>query len=306
MFVWGDMLVCVCVCVFGGGGASAAECALARCSIARQCCCGGSHFDGPAPCRLCKQGYNTDWSAAISAIEHGLDPSYVPSRSSSSSAGAGAAQQRQQRSPLAGRTVVVVGAGGAGRALAFGAAARGAHVVVANRNVARAEELAAALDPGAVAKACSLEALASGFVVGDVLVNTTSVGMHPHVSFEGEGPLCCWARSHSAVFACCQSCTAKWRAGCEPLLPTAAPQENETPVPAAALHSYTLVFDAVYTPLHTRLLREAAKAGCRCAGCRRRRELSRARVQDGRHLPRARVEGRPHHCHVPLARHAGL
>lgn len=40
-------------------------------------------------------------------------------------------------------------------------------------------------------------------------------------------------------------------------------QEDETPVPAAALHTYSLVFDAVYTPLHTRLLREAADAGCR-------------------------------------------
>ncbi len=34
-------------------------------------------------------------------------------------------------------------------------------------------------------------------------------------------------------------------------------QEDATPVPAAALGKYELVFDAVYTPLHTRLLREA-------------------------------------------------
>lgn len=32
-------------------------------------------------------------------------------------------------------------------------------------------------------------------------------------------------------------------------------QEEETPVPAAALGGFKLVFDAVYTPLHTRLLR---------------------------------------------------
>ena len=37
---------------------------------------------------------------------------------------------------------------------------------------------------------------------------------------------------------------------------------DATPVPAAALPRYQLVFDAVYTPLHTRLLREAAAAGC--------------------------------------------
>ena len=37
-------------------------------------------------------------------------------------------------SPLVGKTFVLVGAGGAGRALAFGAKSRGAHVVIFNRN----------------------------------------------------------------------------------------------------------------------------------------------------------------------------
>ncbi len=37
------------------------------------------------------------------------------------------------QSPLAGKRVVVLGAGGAGRALAFGAAEKGAHVIIANR-----------------------------------------------------------------------------------------------------------------------------------------------------------------------------
>jgi hypothetical protein len=48
---------------------------------------------------------------------------------------------------LQGLTVVVLGAGGAGRALAFGAAARGAaSVVIANRSAQRAAELAAQLN----------------------------------------------------------------------------------------------------------------------------------------------------------------
>ena len=56
-----------------------------------------------------------------------------------------------------------------------------------------------------------LQDLLSGALQGDVLINTTSVGMHPHVT--------------------------------------------ETPVPdAAALRSFTLVFDAIYTPMHTQLL----------------------------------------------------
>lgn len=51
--------------------------------------------------------YNTDMSAAIGAIEARLG--------GASSSGA---------SPLAGKTFVLVGAGGAGRALAYGAAAK--------------------------------------------------------------------------------------------------------------------------------------------------------------------------------------
>ncbi|KAL4425636.1 hypothetical protein ABPG75_009652 [Micractinium tetrahymenae] len=153
---------------------------------------------------LSLKGHNTDWSAAIVAIERGLDPA-APSSTDASS------------SPLAAKRVVVVGAGGAGRALAFGAAVKGAQVVVANRSADKAAALAAQLSPPA--EACSLADLASGAVRGDVLVNTTSVGMHP--------------------------------------------QEDESPVPAEALSGYQLVFDAVYTPLHTRLLKEAAAAGCK-------------------------------------------
>jgi 3-dehydroquinate dehydratase / shikimate dehydrogenase len=148
------------------------------------------------------KAYNTDWSAAISAIERGMD-------------GSGRSEDATS-SPLRNTTVVVVGAGGAGRALAFGALSRGAEVIVANRTVGKAEELAAALGPGA--RGVALSAVASGEVSGDVLVNTTSVGMHP--------------------------------------------KDNETPVPASALGKYKVVFDAVYTPLHTRLLKEAASFGC--------------------------------------------
>jgi 3-dehydroquinate dehydratase/shikimate dehydrogenase len=145
---------------------------------------------------------NTDWAAAIGAIERGL--------------GGSGREEDAGASPLRGLTVVVVGAGGAGRALAFGAAARGAAVVVANRALDRAEALAAALGGGA--RATPLADLAAGAVRGDVLANTTSVGMHPAV--------------------------------------------DATPVPAAALAGFRLVFDAVYTPRRTRLLREAAAAGC--------------------------------------------
>lgn len=142
------------------------------------------------------KGYNTDCSAAISAIERGL--------------------KGEDASPLKDKLVVVIGAGGAGRALAFGAASKGASVTVANRNTSRAEDLVACLPLGNH-RACSLQELA-GSVRGDVLINTTSVGMHPN--------------------------------------------ENESPVPKDVLKQYTLVFDAVYTPRYTTLLRDAQSAGC--------------------------------------------
>ncbi|MFN2366416.1 MAG: shikimate dehydrogenase, partial [Desulfurivibrionaceae bacterium] len=44
-----------------------------------------------------------------------------------------------------------------------------------------------------------------------------------------------------------------------------APAPENTPVPAEILSGYRAVMDIVYSPLETRLLREAAGAGCRVA-----------------------------------------
>ncbi len=95
------------------------------------------------------------------------------------------------------------------------------HLYRAGRTRAAAEALAAALGGGAAA--AGLDELASGGVTGDVLLNTTSVGM--------------------------------------------APATDATPVPQAVLGGYALVFDAIYTPLETRLLRARPLCGCLPAGC---------------------------------------
>jgi len=89
---------------------------------------------------------NTDWIGLVRALER-----------------AGA---------LAGCQAVVLGAGGAARAAVFGLRERGARVVVLNRTVSRAQNLAA--DLGAE-RAGPLEALRD--IPYDVLVNTTSVGL---------------------------------------------------------------------------------------------------------------------------------
>ncbi len=85
---------------------------------------------------------------------------------------------------LRGRKVVVLGAGGSARAVVYALAAdAGANVIVANRSEARAQALArefAHLD-GRVAAAPLAEApLRDALADAAVLVNTTSVGMHPH------------------------------------------------------------------------------------------------------------------------------
>jgi shikimate dehydrogenase len=71
-------------------------------------------------------------------------------------------------------TAVVVGAGGAGRAAAFGLADEGVEVRIANRTVERAESLASEV-PGASAH--GFDALGDLLADADLLVNATSVGM---------------------------------------------------------------------------------------------------------------------------------
>ncbi|KAL5672457.1 hypothetical protein ACJX0J_016763, partial [Zea mays] len=148
-------------------------------------------------------GYNTDYSGAISAIEDGIRAPCAASQPTDSIT-----------SPLAGRLFVVIGAGGAGKALAYGAKEKGARVVIANRTFARAQELAHIIGGTAL----TLSELESYHPEkGMILANATSVGMHPNV--------------------------------------------DETPLSKHALKSYAVVFDAVFVPRETRLLREAAVCG---------------------------------------------
>lgn len=110
-------------------------------------------------------GYNTDYVGAISAIEDGMR----------GSRGNG---NNPITSPLAGKLFVVIGAGGAGKALAYGAKEKGARVVIANRTYDRARELANLVGGDAI----TLKDL-NDFHPEDgmILANTTSIGMHPNV-----------------------------------------------------------------------------------------------------------------------------
>jgi len=91
-------------------------------------------------------GANTDWLGAVRALE--------------------------RETELAGRRAVVLGAGGAARAVAFGLRQSGAEVVILNRSVERAEAVARDLDLDAAGPLSSLAGREY-----DVLVNTTPVGL---------------------------------------------------------------------------------------------------------------------------------
>lgn len=112
---------------------------------------------------------------------------------------------------VSGSRAVVVGAGGAARAVVYELDRLGADVAVANRTEERAHALAEEFD----VEGHGLEALSELLPSTDLLVNATTVGM----------------------------------------------EEDRSPVAADLLHSGLTVFDAVYTPLRTRLLREAEEAG---------------------------------------------
>ena len=124
-----------------------------------------------------------------------------------------------------GKKIVLMGAGGAARAIGFALAQSGAYITVLNRKIEMEQAVQLAENLSRVAKskveAFELDAanLKTALVKADLLVNATSVGMTP-----GAG---------------------------------------ETPVPANILQAGLTVFDVVYAPLETRLLREAAAKGCR-------------------------------------------
>jgi shikimate dehydrogenase len=85
---------------------------------------------------------------------------------------------REAGHKLSGRRVLLAGAGGAGRAVAFAVAGTGAaHLTVANRTAARAERLAR--DVAAAYPAMAVVAGPPDPAGHDMVINTTSLGMRP-------------------------------------------------------------------------------------------------------------------------------
>lgn len=81
-----------------------------------------------------------------------------------------------------GKNVLLLGAGGAARAIAFQLAKDGAFVTIANRTQERAVALANDVCRVGKAKAAGIEELKNLVQHSDILINSTSVGMHPETA----------------------------------------------------------------------------------------------------------------------------
>jgi shikimate dehydrogenase len=85
----------------------------------------------------------------------------------------GAMAALMEKTPIDGKRVAVIGAGGAARALAYGIKAHGGHLTIVNRSRDRGCRLADEMADDF----CLLTEFSGGGI--DILVNTTSVGMRP-------------------------------------------------------------------------------------------------------------------------------
>jgi len=144
-------------------------------------------------------GYNTDYRAAMDSLEIAMT---------------GQEGSDEAVSPLLDKQVLVIGAGGVARSIAFGLARRGAQVTITNRHDERATRLAEEI--GCRSVTWSMRANTPA----DVVVNATPVGMHPNV--------------------------------------------DDTPLPPGAFsRPGMVVFDTIYHPGNTMMLKLARERGCK-------------------------------------------
>ena len=137
---------------------------------------------------------NTDYEAALETLHAGL------------------ANREQGDNELAGKAVLMLGAGGVAKAIGLGLVRAGAGLTVANRSKKRGQELAEQLN-------CKYVRWENrGSVLADILVNCTPVGMSPNL--------------------------------------------DESPFPMHWLRDGMLVFDTIYNPENTLLLKEAREHDC--------------------------------------------
>lgn len=139
-------------------------------------------------------GYNTDYKAAMDSLDRAMQP------------------PTYDRGGLPGKLCLVLGAGGAARAITFGLKNREADVVISSRTGKRAQALAEKFE-------CKWVDWNNRYgLTPDVIINCTPVGMHPNV--------------------------------------------DDTPYDRLHLRPFMVVFDTVYNPESTLLIKEARTQGC--------------------------------------------
>ncbi len=143
-------------------------------------------------------GYNTDGKGALMALE-------------------------ASQGELSNKKILILGAGGASRSISYTLAQETRELVVLNRTIEKAESLVKELLTTFGNKVryggLSRSRIKAELEDADILINATSVGMHPN--------------------------------------------EDKTPIDQNLLRSKLTIFDLIYHPLETRLLREAKAVGAR-------------------------------------------
>jgi len=124
---------------------------------------------------------------------------------------------------IKGKKVLILGAGGAARAISFALSGEIDEIFVCNRTESRAFKLAKELEDKmkipATGKDLSKETLKSLLNDADILINTTPIGMYPNV--------------------------------------------NRSPISKELLTDRLFIYDIIYNPLQTQLLKDASEIGCK-------------------------------------------
>ncbi len=149
-------------------------------------------------------GCNTDCSGAVEPLKESLS-----------------------ENSLKGKSVLIIGAGGAARAVAFGVKQEGGNITILNRSKDKGEKLAHQVNGKYLSlseyseynEQASADNISNHLEYIDIIVNTTSVGMTPNI--------------------------------------------DESPVNPSVLNKNMTVMDIVYNPLKTKLLKDAEIAGCK-------------------------------------------
>jgi shikimate dehydrogenase len=134
-------------------------------------------------------GYNSDWIGAMTALK--------------------------EVTKIKDKNILLVGAGGAANAIAYGLTKEGGNVKIINRTISKAEDLAKRFN----AKFGSLKEL-TDISNYDIIINATSVGFK---------------------------------------------NPNESLISKKSLFSKQIVFDTIFQPLESKLIKEAKELGCKVA-----------------------------------------